>query len=83
MNAHEATDFLDKLVHESQTITGWRYLELFDDDFHVDIESTGGVIKAHFLLDAGGVNAFLKTETQFVKVVGTSDDLVSALHALS
>lgn len=83
MTLNEVTALLDKIVEESATLTSWKYLELFDDDFHVDIVTTRGIIKAHFLLNESFVHVFLKNDTNFVKAVGNETDLVNAINAMS
>lgn len=81
MTLFELTRLLDTAVSRHASLRGWSYIELRDDDAHIDIETVSGVIRAHIFLETA-FTAFLRTENHFVRVE-TPEDFVCSLVALS
>ena len=45
MTLFELTRLIDTVVSRHESLCGWSYVELCDDDAHIEIETVSGVIR--------------------------------------
>ena len=68
MTLFELSNLLDKAVSRHDSLLDWSYIELSDEDAHIDIKTA--------------FTAFLCTENHFLRVA-SPDDLICSLVDLS